>query len=120
MNTIEMCTQHNEEVRYKYMRLQKAVQFLVELKIHYSPEHADKFVNEFGREMLCWMKELLDYWSKDKDMQYCTESVFKTKEDSQPAQEVSLLDMMRTGASYGMMSAWDMSRAAGKPWWRTE
>lgn len=55
MNAEDIATIHNEEVRRKYMRLQKAIQFLVELKIHYSPEQADKFVNEFGREMLCWM-----------------------------------------------------------------
>lgn len=62
----------------------------------------------------------VDYWNKDKDMQLYTENVFKAKEGKESAQEVSLLDMMRAGASYGMMSAWDMSRAAGKPWWRTE
>ena len=38
------------------------------------------------------------------------------------SQEVSILDMMKAGASFGMMSAWDMSRAEGglKLWWRTE
>ena len=111
-----MCTRHNEEVRYKTTRLEKARQYLSELKAHYDPTEADKFVQEFGFDMLNWMRELSEYWLKDKDMQYCTESVFKPKENNQCAQEYTFTDLLRAGASCGMMSAWDMSRASGKPW----
>ena len=115
MNTTDMCIQHNEEVRYKYERLEKAVHFLVELKTNYDPKEADKFVQEFGFDMLNWTRELLEYWSKDEDMQYHTEDAFKPKDEDCP-QEYTFTDLMRAGASYGMMSAWDMSRASGKPW----
>ena len=65
-----MVIRHNEEVRYKTMRLEKAIQYLSELKVHYDSAEADKFVQEFGLDMLNWMRELSEYWSKDKDMKY--------------------------------------------------
>ena len=96
-------TLKNEEVRYDMARLEKAVQYLTELITHYNSEEADKFIKEFGFDMLSWLGELFEYWAKDKDIQYHAGSIFDTKKDKQSAQtKLFFTDLMKAGVVYGV------------------
>ena len=60
----DITTIHNYEVRYKLNRMKAAIDTLSKLKDadDITPE---QFVNEFGYDLLSWLQELQEYWSKD-------------------------------------------------------
>lgn len=115
MNQTDIVAHHNMEVRMRQNRLDKALQMLLELKEHYDSTQADQFVQEFGWDMVNWMGELSKYWNDDENMRQWTDEMFQPHE-KESAHEVSIVDMMCAGSSFGMMAAWDMARASGRPW----